>query len=345
MKRGAAHVQGLYTYPAGSGTQLKDGADVVWNLGLRCLKLYLTPSYAADYPLQSTWTGSPSSLATLAATPQFAAQLSRSWDVVGLTCFTFANGTTNWWRAAQDSSKFAAESAEIQALTEYLRTTYAGTGRRFRIQQWEGDWAFMDSPTVDTYVAARMVDYYAAFLGARQRGVEAGRRAVDSDVVVENCIEVNRVLDARLYAHRRRILTDIAKRVRPDVVSYSNYDSTIVDQGGWGANYAAWEAATGPSYRKALDAIGAAWPSVPVQVGEGGFPENEAPVGADVDSMIRFIDTESVSAGVDLSHYWQVFDNEIGQGGPGTYRGYWLLTPAGALTIAGAAMQSLGPGE
>lgn len=346
MRRGAAHVRGLYTVPALSGTQLKDGCDVVWNLGLRCVKLYLTADYAADYPLQSSWSSSPTTLAGLAATTQFAAQLSRSWHTVGLTCFTFANGSTNWWRADQSKTKFAAEYTELRALAEYLLTTYAGTGRRFVVQNWEGDWAFMDSFTPDTSTAGKFAEYYAAFLGVRQRAIEDARKAIDSDCQVLHAVELNRVLDARLYAHRARILSRLARRIRPDWLSYSAYDSTIVDQGGWGASHAAWVEATRPAFRKALRAMAAAFPGVPMQIGEYGFPEgSEKPVTADVDAMIRLVDEEAQLAGVTVCQYWQALDNEVGGGGPGTYRGYWLRDPTGTLTIAGAAMQDLGPGE
>lgn len=342
MKRGAAHVKGLYTVPNGSGTQLADGCDVVWNLGLRTVKLYLTPDYAADYPLQAAWSSSPATLAQLAATTQFATQIARGWSHVVLTCFTFANGATNWWRADPSAARMAAEYTELRALAEHLLTTYHGTGRTFVIQNWEGDWAFMDSTAVDTHVDAKFVGYYAAFLGTRQRAIEDARRAVASDCQVFHAVEVNRVLDSRTHAHRRRILSTIAQRVRPDWVSWSAYDATIVDQGGWGASHAAWTAATRPAIRKAFGAIAAAWPGVPVQIGEFGFPENEAPPTADLDAMIRVIDEEARAAGVKLILYWQVFDNEPGTP-PESYRGYFLRDNAGTLTTAGDTLQSLGP--
>lgn len=342
MRRGAAHVKGLYTYPSGSGTQLKDGCDVVWDLGLRAVKLYLTADYLTDYPLQSAWSSTPTTLTQLASTTQFATQLARSWTHVALTCFTFANGSTNWWRADPSSAKMAAEYTELRALAEHLLTTYNGTGRVFVLQQWEGDWAFMDSTTVDTHVDSKMVGYYAAFLGTRQRAIEDARRAVASDCQVLNAIEVNRVLDSRLYAHRRRILSNIAKRVRPDMVSWSAYDGTIVDQGGWGASHAAWVEATRPALQKGLRAIAAAWPGVPMQIGEFGWPENEAPVTADTDAMTRLVNEEAEAAGVRLLWYWQTFDNEAGTP-PDTYRGYWLVNPSGDITIAGATLQDIGP--
>lgn len=341
MKRGCAHVAGLYTVPNGSGAQVANGADVIWNTGLRVLKLYLTPNYAAvDYPLE-TWSATPTTLTTLAQTTEMATQLARAWDTVMLTCFTFANGTTNWWRADPAAAKLQAEYDELYALCVHLLSMYAG--KTFVVQNWEGDWAFMDSTTVTTDVDEVMVARYAAFLGTRQRAVRDAMRDTASSSRVLHAIECNRVLDARRFAHRRRLLTHLASRLTPDLISYSAYDSTIVDQGGWGASYAAWRTATLPAFRKALQAIAAAWPGVPVYIGEFGWPEEEAPVGADLEAMTRDIDAECSAAGLKYLVYWQVFDNEVGGGGPGTYRGYWFRKPNGDESIAGAVFASLGP--
>lgn len=335
-------MRGLYTVPAGSGTQLADGCNVVWDLGLRVIKLYLTGDYAADYPLQSAWSSTPTSLVELAQTTQFAAQISRSWHTVVLTAFTFSNGGTNWWRANPSAAKMATEYNEIRALAEHLLSAYNGTGRTFVLQTWEGDWAFMDSFTPDTYVAQKLVPYYAAFLATRQRAVADARAAVASDCKILNALEVNRVLDARLYPHRRRILRDLAARVTPDVVSFSAYDATIVDQGGWGADYAAWSAATVPAFRRALRAIKSAFPRSLVQVGEFGFPEQEDPAGADIAAMIQDVNDVAESEGCTLLLFWQALDNEVGAGGAGTYRGYWLAQPDGSPTISSAKLAELG---
>lgn len=340
MRHGAAHVKGLYTYPTASGTQLKDGCDAIWGLGLRTVKLYLTADYTTDYPGQSSWSSTPANLTQLAQTTQFEDALERGWEQIILTCFTFANGTTNWWRANPSSTKMTNEYTEIYNLCVHLLTSLNGTGVEIILQNWEGDWAFMDSTTVSTYVPRKMVDYYGAFLGVRQRAVADARRDTASDVRLRMAVEVNRVCDARLYKGRRRILTDLANRIRPDLISYSAYDSTIVDQGSWGANTAAWEAATQPVYEKALAAIRAAWPGVPIQIGEYGFPENEAPGTSDIGQMIRKVAEWSRTAAVENLLYWEVFDNEPGTP-PATYRGYWLIDPNGNKTIAGNVVETL----
>lgn len=344
MMRGSAHVQGLYNYPD-DGKQLKNGCDVVWNIGLRVIKLYCTADYLTNYPKQSTWTGSPATLAELAGTPEFSEQLGRHWNTVVLTCFTFANGSTNWWRTNPSAAKMTAEYTEMRALAEYLLTAYNGTGRRFILQNWEGDWAFMDAFVANTYVPEYMVARYAAFLGVRQRAISDARAAVASDCQVLMAVEVNRVVDARLYPHRRRIMRDLAPRIQPDVISFSAYDATIVDQGSWGADIAAWKAATVPVFYKALKAIKVAFPKSILQIGEFGYPENEIPYGEDyIFDMITLTSQIAEQEGADTFLFWQAFDNEQGGGGPGTYRGYWLIKPDGSSTIASRDFTILGPG-
>lgn len=332
---------------AGLGTwedetnQVYDGAQKIWDLGLRTFKCYLTADYLTDYPKQTEWGTTPTNLTQLAQSKPILQAIARSWDTVMLTTFTFANGTTNWWRADPNNTKLQNEYDEIYNLVVHLMTTYNGSGKKFILQNWEGDWAFGDSFTVSTDINRKFVDYYAAFLGVRQRAVENARKVTSSDVVVLNCVEVNRVLDAELYSNRRRIVKDIAQRLQPDIVSYSAYDSTIVDQGSWGASQTAWETATRPAYSRAIDIIQRAFPGVPLMIGEFGFPEEEAPPTNNIPQMIQLVHDVSLEKNSKYLIYWQVFDNEVGGGGPGTYRGYWLIKPNGTISDSGSKIQSL----
>lgn len=340
MRKGVAHSAGKYTYPVASGTQLADGSNAVYNTGLRGLKIYCASTYLTDYPLQTAWSSVPVNLTQLAQTTQMAAVLSKSWDQVTLTCFTFANGATNWWRVNPSSAAYAAEYTEIYNLAVHLLTTYNGTGRRFVLQNWEGDWAFMDSFTIETYVPRVYVDRYVAFLGTRQRAVADARKATASDCTVLCAFEANRVYDTIMKPHLRRVLSDIAPRVQPDVISWSAYDGTIVDQGSWGVDLAAWTAATTPVMTKCLRAIKRAFPGVPIQIGEFGFPEGvELPPGRDVGAMIQVVYDIAVAEGVTDFIYWQVFDNE--ETSPGVPRGFYTMKPDGTSSVAGTKLVAL----
>lgn len=341
MLIGSAHSGAKYTYPNGSGTYLLDGANAIYNTGMRLLKVYCTPDYATtNYQLQTAWSSTPTSMTELLQTTQFVSALGHGWNTVVITGFTFANGTSNWCRATPTAAKYVAEYTELRTAAEYLLATYNGTGMTFVFQNWEGDWAFMDSFSVDTHVDPEMVDRYVAFYGARQRAIADARKAVASDCTVLCALEVNRVLDARLYPHRRRILRDLAKRVRPDMISWSSYDGTIVDQGGWGADLAAWTAATTPVMTKCLRAIASAFPGVPIQIGEIGFPEGpEKPTGRDIGAMVEVCYNIALANGVKHFIYWQVFDNE--EYSPGVPRGFYIIKPDGTTSAAGAKLISL----
>lgn len=343
MLNGGAHVRGLYTVPNGSGAQFTDGCDAIWDLGLRTLKVYATPDYAADYPLQSSWSGTPSNLTELISLDEYTAQLSRGWDTVIFTTFTFANGTTNWWRADPSATRFANEYQEIYNLVVHLLTAYDDSGKTFILQNWEGDWAFMDSFNPDTYVPRQYINFYAAFLNIRQKAVSDARAATPhSNVNVYMCVELNRTYDP---PNLRRILYNLPKLINPDVISYSAYDRTIV-QYGWTANQATWEAAYVPSFTKGLRLIKKAYPNALLMIGEYGFPENEAindhPL-LSVGDMIQTVYDICREEGVRWHVYWEVFDNEASI--PYTYRGYWFRKPDGSLSIAGGKFEDFGPGN
>lgn len=337
---GVAHVAGKYTIPSGSGVQVVDGCNSIFNAGFRTLKCYLTSAYLTDYPLQTAWSSVPVNLSQLAATTQFATQFARNWEWIVLTCFTFANGTTNWWRVDCSAAKMAAEYTEMYNLAVYFLTTYNGQAKKFVFQNWEGDWAFMDSTNPDTPVNEWLVHQYVAFLGTRQRAISDARKATQSDCTVLMAFEANRVLDARQSPHMRRICRDIAPRIQPDVISYSAYDSTIVQQGSWGATYAAWLAATTPIFTKALQTLALMFPGVPIQIGEFGYPENEAPAGRNCGTMCTA--TFNIAALQPLMKrfiFWQVFDNE--EISPGVPRGFFTVRPNGTVSDSGAALALL----
>ena len=340
MLYGSAHVQGFYTVPEDSWNQLADGCDAIWDLGLPVLKLYCTSAYRGNYPLQR-WSSWPLSMAQLAATTEFASQLSRPWKQIVLTCFTFANNpgglVTNWFRLYESAAALEAERREFYDLTSYLLTAYAGTGKVFVLQPWEGDWIWSDDTVFDnaSRMESQIVENYAAWLNARARGVrEAVRDTPHEGVSVLSAIEVNRVLDSTLNPARRRIVRDLVGRVHYDCVSYSAYDSLtdLIYSGYWGDSFDDWMAKSSVFFPRAVRIIRANFPG-PVQIGEFGFPELTAPPGYDVGAMIRHVAAMAEAEGVERLIYWQAFDNDT--------RGYFLRRMYGLLSVAGETMRDL----
>ena len=347
MKVGVAHVAGLYNYPGVAGSQLTEGCDAVWALGARTITLWATSAYTVKDYTRQTFTGTATTLKTLFQLPQYAAALARSWEQVILTCYTFANNpggvVTNQWRVDPSAAFMQAEYDELREAAEYLLTTYNGTGRTFVLKTWEGDWALMDAEGApDTRVTWQQVKNYAAFLGTRQRAVEDARKAVASDCRVLHALEANRVVDIRRYPHRPRVCREIAKLVQPDVISFSAYDATIVDQGGWGASHAAWVAATTPVFTAALRTIRRAFPKALIHIGEFGFPEgSEKPGTADIEAMVQLIYDIALAEGVDTWIYWQVFSNDETSPGSGVPRYFTTHLEDGSLSEAGTRIAAI----
>lgn len=349
MRIGVAHVKGKYTVPAMSGTQFADGCDAVWNAGFRTIKLYITGDYVGDYPLQTSWSSSPTTLTELAQTTEFATQLGRGWNVVMLTAFPFCTTdysrpvgqrVTNYWRVSFTDTQKQDTYTEMYDLGCHLLSTYDGTGTEFILQNWEGDWAFMDAFVPETPVNRWLVNQYLAFLATRQKAIADARRDTPSDCKLLMAYEANRTLEARTKPHLRRLLRDMAPKLQPDIISLSAYDFMIDTAIGFGADYATWAAYTLPLCAKALRQNQLRFPGVPIQIGEFGFPEVQAAsLGRDVGVMINDVAAICAAYGVTDFVYWEVFDNE--EITPGVPAGYWTVKPDGSVSVAGAALALL----
>lgn len=343
MKYGCAHTNGLYNYPD-DGNQFANGCDAIWDMGCRTLKVYCTSDYLTNYPEQAAWSSTPTNLTQLAQTTQFATQLARGWDTIIMTCFTFANGSTNWWRVEATNAKLAAEYTEIYNLAVHLLTSYNNSGTKFVLQNWEGDWAYMDAFDPDTFVDRKYTEFYAAFAAVRQKAVhDAMRNTAHKNVSVRMAFEINRVLDTKSAPARVRIINTLAKRFTPDIVSYSWYEATDAVPG-W-SSQGDFEALVETQMREWDALVQLAWPGVTRACGEFGYPENQIVAEfpqLDVGDMINKVASVSVDLGLEYLVYWQCFDNEASI--PYTYRGYWFVKPDGSQSLAGAAFEALASG-
>lgn len=344
MKVGAAHVRGLYTYPAGSGTQFTDGGNKIAALGFNSFKFYCTQAYAADYPLH-TWGSAPVNCTQLLQDAAVAAQLARAeFTDYAITIFAFGNPNTNWWRDAghADNTRLATEYTEIYNAAVHLLTTYNDTGKTFVFQNWEGDWALMDVAGVpDTYVKRRDMDYCLAFHSARQRAVrDAMRATAHKNVAVMYAVEVNRVVDVWTNPGYARLLKDVLNRLEPDVVSYSAYDSTIST---YGASQTEWGSTMTTLFTRALQTIQEMAPKSYIQIGEYGFEEERIAIDRpsyDAGEMAAAVAQIALDNGVRWLYYWEVFDNEADGTTPTGVKGYWITRPDGTTSLAATALQA-----
>jgi len=132
---GVCHVDGKYSLT--HDDFLDEGADQVLATGSKVIKIYLAP---VRYPWNSAWPKDIKDLRELAQTPYYQSVFSKPFTTYIITAYSIGLGDNYWTTAITDAQR-AEETRQFHDLTEYLLTTYKGTGKTFVLQQWEGDWA------------------------------------------------------------------------------------------------------------------------------------------------------------------------------------------------------------
>lgn len=335
---GSAHVRGLYD-PVGDGNQFENGCNAIWDLGLRDLKIYATAAYAADYPSQTVWSGTPTTLTELVSLTEYDNQLGRGWNSVTLTAFPFStcpSTVSNWWRTGADNARLELEHNELEGLGAHLLTTYSGTDTKFYIQCWEQDWAIQDSYVVPTAISQKNLRDFIAFNRTRQSAIESARRSTPhSGVSLQNLLEVNRVLDWRTSPGRRRLINSAVREIAPDAISWSAYDGITPSDDPWKADYTHWRDWLEQYFVEGIKII-SDWSGKPVVIGEAGIPENESPYSV-TDMVEDIVDLCEANTEVERLMYWEVYDNES-SADPEGVRGYYLVRPNGDTSEAGAVL-------
>lgn len=325
---GVAHVAGTYTVRHHEQESfLMAGALRAQELGSKTLKLFLTPDFRAKYP--QPWPTGIESLTQLADSEPFRQVLALPFDTFVLTTYTFSMGTGDPWRDREVPGLLDAEAQELDELVTLLSTRYAGTGKTFVLQTWEGDWALMGATDPTTVVPDGRTERMVKWLSARHEAIATAReREARPGVTIADAVEVNRVLD---HATGRRVTTDVLPFISVDVVSYSAWEA--LDVGHLPASQQA--DAVEQRLTEALTFIRAHAPAgSALMLGEMGFAENENGHTAQLVERTLAVVTQNKVIG---AVYWQIFDNECTGKGNGC-RGFWVLRPNGSLSPAGKAL-------
>jgi hypothetical protein len=127
---GVCHVDGKYFLT--NEDYLNEGADQVLATGSKVLKIYLSPE---RYPWNSNWPKDVHSLRELAQSPYYQSVFAKPFTTYIITAYSVGLGDNYWITAISDEQK-ASETKQFHDLTEYLLTTYKGTGKTFVLQQW-----------------------------------------------------------------------------------------------------------------------------------------------------------------------------------------------------------------
>ncbi len=311
MHIGIAHARGMYS-PA-SYSQLQDGAAMVENLGTQSIFLYLTSTPSKDYP-GTRFDTALGSLSDLARSAPYAEVLKMPFKTFVLTTITFANPDP----AAAGIFNASAEEEEIYQLTKHLISAYHGTGKRFILKNWEGDWYWNRGTSLPIHISPANIAMAIRYYTARQIGVNRARQeANDSTVTVEHALEVNRITDARTGC--AALLNKVVPSVQTDWISYSSWESL-------GGPIAALPSVI----HENLSYLRAASGNRPLLISEFGFLDSatEGISESYAKAAINAFENERVS----YAFFWQILDNECSgiYQSPSSCAGFGLIKPDGS---------------
>lgn len=227
------------------------------------------------------------------------------------------------WTDGLDSTEAGTLYVEFRELAEYLLTTFTGTGKRFYLGHWEGDWLLLPSMNPGDDPSPERIRGMTQYLSIRQRAINDARNSVPhADVAIYHYTEVNQVMKG-IDGDRPTLTNAVLPHVDVDFVSYSSYD-TIQDDG------------MQENVRRALDHIESQmiprpeWEGKRVFVGEfairaslTGFDRQEH------DRRNREVIKACLDWGCPFILYWQVYCNEPKPEMDLGYNGFWLIDPAG----------------
>ncbi len=231
----------------------------------------------------------------------------------------------------------------VYALTQYLLTTYSGTGKTFFIGQWEQDWELVNNANGqedwnvnNPVVQQHRINGMIAQLNKRQDAIDIARNQVShNNVSIYQYAEVNLPKARTIDQGLKSMLSDVLPHVNVDFVSYSCYDAI--------RNYSN-ETTISQNLKSTLDAIENAMPvknGLPfdkrVFLGEFGYPNGredrwnnyaEPANQNDQDLWSRHVMKAAIEWGVPFALYWTYYGNEpkrVNNIDWNTQNGYWMI--------------------
>ena len=234
----------------------------------------------------------------------------------------------NAWHSCSND-ELARHKRDIYELVCYLLRQYSGTGKRFYVGNWEGDWMLMGIPfSVDRDPAPSSVKNMIAWLIARHEAVEQARKDTSHvDVCVYDYVEVNLVCKAMRGGVT--MVNDVVPYIPTDFISYSCYDSLEwffdkkipMDQRLSNMN---------GSLKNALSYIESracfTGKNKRVFIGEYGFPKSACKDGNEQDQGVRAVIKTALEWGCPFALYWQMYCNTVGtERANDVGEGFWLI--------------------
>jgi len=319
---GAAHAGGLYNFTPED--YLDEGGDQLLVFGTRVIKVWLTNDVATLYPFHSDWTPPAANVVELAQKPYFQTLFAKPFTTYLLVVKPVTDSPQ--FLAGMTAADVTAESDQMHDLASYLLTTYAGTGKTFVLQNWEGDHLLRTGLTAQQEPPAISVQGMIDWWNARQDGVARARAEVgERGVRVAHAAEVNQLADA--MAGRVTATNDVLPHTHADLYSYSSwdidFDPAVLTQA--------------LDYLRSKAPPSAMYGQRNIYLGEFGAAKDQVPDGALRREVIDELSEAALGWGVRYAVYWQVYDNESyvtvdplkQRPTAGELRGFWLIRPDG----------------
>ena len=329
---GSAHAGGTYNFT--SEDYLDEGGDRLLGFGTRVIEVWLTPDVASLYPFNSDWSPPAATVVELAQKPYFQSLFAKPFTTFLLVIEPvtgspqFLNGMT--------AAQVAAESGQMHDLARYLLTTYAGSGKTFVLQNWEGDHLLRTGLAPDQDPSPAAVKGMIAWWNARQDGVARARAEVgEHGVRVAHAAEVNDLANA--VAGKVTATNDVLPHTRADLYSYSSwdvqFDPVLLTQA---LDYLRTKAPATALYGQSN-----------IYLGEFGAAKDQVPPGAARREVIDELAEAALAWGVRYAVYWQIYDNESyvtldplkERPTDAELRGFWLIRPDGGRAAWWSDMQ------
>jgi hypothetical protein len=316
---GATHAAGEYSFT--EEDYLNEGADELLRLGTRVIKVWFDLNGRSPYPFNSEWGEPAADFAELARHPYYQELFAKPFNTYILV--TSRRVPSSDFLDGMTREEIEDERRMIYDLAVHLLRTYAGTGKTFVVQNWEGDHllrrGLAPGEDPDRVRLRGMADWW----NARQAGVTQARIDVKArGVTVAHAAEVNLLRDS--MAGKVTATNNVVPLTRSDLYSYSSWDVEF-DRAG---------------LTRALDHLAAKAPdsslygSRNVYLGELGAAKDQVPEGVDRAEVIRELTDAAVGWGARWVVYWQLYCNEprhetTGRPTNDDMRGFWLVRPDG----------------
>ncbi|MCK9479130.1 MAG: copper amine oxidase N-terminal domain-containing protein [Firmicutes bacterium] len=215
---------------------LNEGADKILEMGGRSIKVWFNPRVLKTaYKYNSNWPDLEDlSITKLAKTEHFKQLFNKPFTSFILNAYEYP--LVDWKDGFSEEEKEFIHK-EFYELTEYLLTTYKGSGKTFVISTWEGDGALK---VKDLDEKEREIAYegMAAWLNARQDAITKAREEIGMDgVKVVGAAEFNYIPSAKeredkkfenMYGDDITFGVDtVVPNTRMDLYSFSTWGTNI----------------------------------------------------------------------------------------------------------------------